>query len=437
MTEFFTKISGAIAGPILLGAFFPVVLFLTALTLIVLPITPFGHDLTAAVKNPSVWQSNTTAALVLTIVVLVLSIVLHNLNIPVIRLYEGYPWQSSWIGVLCANRRKGRLIRAKLLRERVRKLRKEIRLNESFLHAANMDLSGVIAAQRELDRLVNFSYPDRNESVLPTGLGNVIRAFETYPRRQYGASAIALWPRLAGVLDGAVAQSLDSAKTAFDFMIHSAFLSGVLMALELAAGLYWKTPLVYGLSEAWIGWTVIFGVLSFLFYLAAMNRAQEWGTQVVSAFDLYRHTLLKKLGYELSLSGVTDERRVWDILSYKFAFPDDKSYPDLPYKLPATYLVVEPVSTKVEFVRSMRLSEGGSIHVRVIVRNTDPTASPADNVVLREEIPAGKSYVRDTATVDGNAAILLGIDPLQIHIGPVEYDEERAVEFTMKAKATP
>lgn len=430
MTEFFTRISGQITGPIILGAFFPVVLFTTALALLVLPITPYGHTLTSAVKDPKLWQEKGSAAIAITFVVLVLSVVLYNLNIPIIRLYEGYPWLDSWIGQRMKTRQQLRFDRADKMRKRIRKLRLELRIENIAFKPEEM--SGLIEAQRKLGRLLNDEFPDTIGSVLPTKLGNVIRAFETYTTRQYGAPAIALWPRLQGIVESTYAQALDAIKTSFDFMIHSSFLSAVLAVLLAGAGLVWQNPAYHGVLQPWMAWSGLFVFLSYLFYLAAINRAAEWGMQVKATFDLYRLALLSKLGYELKPADLADERRIWEVLNYKFAFPDDRTYPDLPYRIPSTYLVVEPVSTIVAFTRTVSVLEGDAVQVRVSVSNTDPTRANATQVVLREDLTTGKSYVRGSAMVDGATATLLGLSPLQVDLGPMPYYETRTVVYTLK-----
>jgi hypothetical protein len=285
--------------------------------------------------------------------------------------------------------------------------------------------------QSQLARLINVEYPDREELILPTRLGNVIRSFETYTTRQYGMPAIALWPRLQTVIDGNLAAALDGTKTTFDFMIHTAFLSSVLAALTAFAGLFWQTSGVGDLWQPWLAWTIIFVVVSYLFYEASIPRAVEWGTQVKTAFDLYRFSLLAKLGYELRPSDLTDERRIWTVLNYKFAFPDERTYPDLPYKMPSSYLRVEPVSTVVASERSVSLQADGTVDITLVISNHDPTASDAVRVIVREEIPPGKTYVSHNVNLNG-AATVLSLDPLEIDIGPLRYNDSRTILYRIK-----
>jgi hypothetical protein len=427
MNEFLTKISGQITGNLILAAFFPVILFLTGLALIVMPITPFWHDMTDLVKNPTAWTQQGEQVLLITLFVLALTVILYNLNIPIVRLYEGYPWQDSLLGRYRKGRQSKHFNAVKQKRERIAKFRLQLRIEQ-----VSDNIDDTIDAQRALAFTMNEQYPPFEDLVLPTRLGNVIRAFEMYSRRRYGASAIALWPRLQGVIDTAYAQGLDAAKTSFDFMLHSAFLSALLGVLLSAAGLWWYNPLIHGFGQRWIGWMIFFVGLSYLLYLAAINRASEWGSQVEAAFDLYRGKLLTQLGYDLKVADLDEERRVWEVLNYQFAYPDDRTYPNVPYRAPDTYLIVYPVATIVTFTRTVSVLEEGSVQVRLAIANTDPTRWDADRVVLRENVPSGFTLLRGSASVDGAPANLLGTNPLQLDLGALPYYQTRVVVYILK-----
>jgi hypothetical protein len=181
MTDFFAKISGQFTGPLLLSALFPVLMFLSAFTLVVLPLTPYGQDFTMVVKDSAVWQKTPLVVLILTIFILVLSVVLFNMNTQIIRLYEGYPWQKAWIAKPFLWQRRRHFRQATLLRRRIKTLRRQLRLS-----GVVADLSEAADAQGQLARLINVAYPNQEDLVLPTRLGNVIRSFETYTTRQYG-----------------------------------------------------------------------------------------------------------------------------------------------------------------------------------------------------------------------------------------------------------
>src|ERR1039458_3373217 len=431
MNDFLSKISGQIAGPIILGAFFPVVLFVTALMLVVLPITPYLQPLTTVVAQLRLWEDKASSAIILTAVVLVLSVVLYMLNVPVIRLYEGYPWKESWIGNRLASAERKRLNDAQQLRSLIKSLRKEIRLHH--LPVPDGDL---IEAQRVLARMANDQYPSGADLVLPTRLGNVIRSFETYPLHQYGLPAIAVWPRLQAVIPTTYAQALDGAQTSFNFMLNCSFLSAVLAVLLTICGLRWRHPWQADVDHSWMAWLVVVIVLPRLFYNAAIGQAAEWGTQVRTAFDLYRGLLLAQLGYEFKPETPAEERRIWEAINYKLAFPDDRSAPELPYKRQPTSLLVEPSSTLVQFSRTVTLAAPDTLRVEVTVVNADPDAYDATEVILRDDVPSGQTYIAASATVDGTARQPTDLNPLRISLGKLGAGQQCVLSYKLTAPKT-
>lgn len=429
MSELFAKITGQFTGALFVSAFFPVLLFITALTLVVLPVTPYGDQFTAAVQDPKYWENHPFVALILTVVILVLSVVLYNINTQIVRLYEGYPWKDAWVAKPMLWVRVRHFSQAELVRQRIAALRREVKL---FGTGAALD--GAKDSQGRLAVLINSDYPESADLVLPTRLGNVIRSFERYPKRQYAINAIALWPRLQAVVDIKLAQSLDSVKTSFDFMLHSAFLSGILALLTSAFGLYWKTRALHDLWQSWLAWTLAFGSVSYLFYLASIRRAVEWGQQVKAVFDLHRLDLIEKLGYESKPTDARDERRIWENLNYKFAFPDERVYPDLPYKQPPSYLIIDPPATIVTSKRTVTPVAGGDIEIKIEVSNLDPTAWGADRVIIHEDVPP-KLCVPDSVRVNNEPASLLSIAPLEIDLGALPFGKSRIITYRIKGGA--
>ena len=431
MNDFLSKISGQIAGPIILAAFFPVVLFAAVLVLVVLPITPYMHPLTSMVAILKVWEDKTSAVIILTAVVLVLSVVLYMLNVPVIRLYEGYPWSQSWIGIKLAGAERKRINDVVQVRSLIKNLRKELRS-----HKVSIPEAGVIEAQRSLGRVANDEYPTGTNLVLPTRLGNVIRSFETYPMNQYGLPLIAIWPRLQAVIPSTYAQGLEGAQTSFSFMLNCSFLSGVLAVLLTICGLRWRHPWQAGVALTWTVWLVVLLASWRLFYYAAIGRAAEWGTQVRAAFDLYRGTLLTQLGYDLKPQTPAEERRIWGLINYKFAFPDDRSYAELPYKPQSTSLLVEPAETVVQFSRTVAFVLPDTLRVKITVVNADPDAYDATEVILRDDVLTGQTYITDSATVDGIQRQPTDLSPLRISLGKLAAGQQCILSYKLKVPAT-
>src|SRR5919202_2315283 len=91
MSDILSAISGQFGKALILGTFAPVAVFVILATLVLVPLLPHGVPLVTnlAVLGVS-WQI--VAILLLAII---LTLLLYNLNGPLIRVYEGYPWRGS------------------------------------------------------------------------------------------------------------------------------------------------------------------------------------------------------------------------------------------------------------------------------------------------------------------------------------------------------
>ena len=117
----------------------------------------------------------------------------------VVRLYEGYPLLRLF-GFLHRITR-GRLSRAwgipAHLRRRSR-LERRVAKAKAARHSEDPSL-GSQSDPEPMGELYD-NYPPEPHRVLPTALGNIIRAAEDYGFHRYGFDTIHLWPRLAAVL---------------------------------------------------------------------------------------------------------------------------------------------------------------------------------------------------------------------------------------------
>jgi hypothetical protein len=252
--------------------------------------------------------------LILTLVTLVLSGLLYNLNVPLIRFYEGYPWAETWIGRRKAERYRTILAALQAQKEGLYPLRrlvvegKALGSADPLLPHLKVWVLEARARETAVRREIFSDFP-KDSSVLPTRLGNVIRSFENYAERQYGMAAITLWPRLIAVIEPAYAGMIDSAKASLDFMLNSATLAGLLSTLLLVTGLLWP-PSFHSMQAvvSWLASVVLLGVLAVWLYRQTIGCALDWGNLVRGAFDLYRSDLLKKLGYDRAPKSVEEER---------------------------------------------------------------------------------------------------------------------------------
>ncbi|HJQ35556.1 MAG TPA: hypothetical protein VKB93_00310 [Thermoanaerobaculia bacterium] len=296
MTSIFSAISGQFGRAFMIAALLPAALFVLALQRFVFP----------------QWQLAVLAAAAVAVAGL-----LHVLNAPIVRLYEGYPWMNGPLGKWSIARHRRRLQEAVDGRLAAREARVALRAIDPALAERLQSVQNAMAARAFND------YPLPG-SVLPTRLGNVIRSFENYPRRQYGIWAVTLFPRFVARIPREFAAVIDDAKTMLDVLLHLSFLSLVFSLIVCAACPFTAeaiTCIAAGLA------------LSAIFYAASIGRAGEWGQLVRASFDLYRWDVLRDLGFTSKPASMFEERALWNEISRQLAFGDTLAGADLRYDL--------------------------------------------------------------------------------------------------------
>jgi hypothetical protein len=154
----------------------------------------------------------------------------------------------------------------------------------------------------------NNLFPPESESVLPTRLGNVIRAFEAYAGERYGIESVTIWSRLLSVLPLEFLDKVKEVKASFNFLLNTVILLQ-LLGLELLF-----LPPYQNYHWRFLAALLSF-VISYLIYRAAVSRAIDWGYMFNTAFDLYRRDLLRQLGFRPP-SNIEKERELWDKIWY-------------------------------------------------------------------------------------------------------------------------
>lgn len=423
MTGLLTGLSGHLPRKILFSTFFPSVLAVVV-GMVALP------SWREALQRPGgLGVFGEGAGLELGIIlVLGLTALLFVVNVPVIRVYEGYPWQSSWIGTWMVSRQNRRLdeIRSEevalggMVRALLRRNRRDPRIP---------------ALRRKRDELTRRRLNEfpKASSVLPTRLGNVIRAFESYPQRQYAMAGIELWPRLSPLLPKNVATGVDGARSNFDLVVNASVLSFVLSVgglLELMGAGPGPGEPYRGLAVA--GVSLLAGVG---FYRASIGQAKSWGRTVKAAFDLGRRDLLKSLGFEAELVNLEDERRLWRQVSQRVVYLDawHGSPPSLRYSEPrpptgpsataSSQGVALDVARGLERIESRRLE--------VVLRIANPTEERLESVEIRDPLPEGWGYGWGSAKMDGGYVEVKGTAPLCFRVDAVESKESVEIRYEM------
>jgi hypothetical protein len=151
-------------------------------------------------------------------------------------------------------------------------------------------------------------YSGEEGEVLPTRLGNVIRAAEDYVQQRYGADYLKMWPRLAHVCSTRFIQDYELARSNMEFLLVICFYSGAFGVLGGIIQIVNKVP-----SGAFLLTTTACFVTCLISYNSAVEAAKEYGEQMRASADLYRTDLLVQLRYNPP-ENLVKERQIWEDL---------------------------------------------------------------------------------------------------------------------------
>ena len=463
MTSILSTISGFFSKPLILGSFLPVTIFILLSWLLLVPILPPSY----LVFQPLEGLEKEWKLLAVLFIAVVASGLIYNLNIQILRLYEGYPWMDSGIGRARKKRFRNEYRRREvrihglraLLRAMDAQAEEATKTNSTVLIEAaisKVKANGVSLREIEADdkqweqmwltpaeyqtNLINQrwqrikglvfdeytkmlarireEFPLEEWLIMPTRLGNIIRSFEYYPKREYGIDGAEMWPRLIGCMDKEYATTVDDAKTSCDFFITSSMLSAILSAAFIIVAL--SRPVAITGRQVFLATIVkglTFAVLSYALYLLAIPRAQEWGKTCRSAFDLYRWKLLEQLGYKQKLTTRSAERQLWQELSrqaiygdsFRKTFPPD--YVDENAVLPPFVSHGGTAGVQLEIARGIQVGAvSNRLTIVLRIKNTDATQQ-VDNIVVTDKLPDGLHYEWDSAESDLAAVVVSGSNP--------------------------
>lgn len=277
----------------IVGTFFPLVLAVVAATALYFAATGRARRTLAAFAG----LPGSTQVLLLAGALLLLATAAHVASSfhPVLtRLYEGY-----WPRWSVARRSRARAI--DIQRKRWDRL---IRAEAGSRTAGrDHDANGL-----QLTLARTFPPPTRGDALMPTRLGNILRAAEIYPHERYAIDSVVIWPRLRHVLPTAAVGTLVEAQTALESLL-------LLRTLATVFGVVAPTTLIVT-RESWllVAVSLLAWVVAGLSHGSALQVAIGYADQIRTAFDLYRMDLVRHLGFETP-GDLATERLLWDDLT--------------------------------------------------------------------------------------------------------------------------
>lgn len=152
-----------------------------------------------------------------------------------------------------------------------------------------------------------YSFPVRKADVLPTRLGNVLRAAEDYPGddERYGMDAVFYWPRLYLVIPDEIRSLVADHRSGLDRMILLASLAVAFPPASLIVAV-----VAHASCLTWVVSAAVAVLTGMVAYQGAVSAAVAFGDVIRSCFDNYRRSLLGQLGVRLPDS-LEAERKLW------------------------------------------------------------------------------------------------------------------------------
>jgi hypothetical protein len=250
-----------------------------------------------------------TLAVVTLVAVAFVAILLLALNRTLIRILEGYgPINPARLWHFYQR------MQFRKLNEKMTSARQE--WDDLVARKKPVDPAIPAAYGNALWRLASF-YPDREDLVLPTKFGNILRAFEVYPRVVYGVESTIGWTRLHGAIPREYRELINDEKSQVDFWVNVWFTGCFSLILYAALAAYERS-----LPSPWIAAVAL--VVAYSATQGACQVAYGWGVMVISSFDLFREDLAAKLGLKLPRT-IDKERDMWQTASQVWVFRSVKA----------------------------------------------------------------------------------------------------------------
>jgi hypothetical protein len=301
------ELKGYFGREFLIGAFFPLWLFVSLSAAIALEITIGLSNALAQFEK----LSGLTQALLLVgglIAITALAYLVQNFQYSIVRLFEGYGWKVPPLSWMRKRRVDYHKARAKFLDD----------------HMQEALLAGDDDTLRERAFELATFYPPRVQHpdlFMPTQIGNILRASEVYALDRYGLDSVIIWSRLRPVLKTEALAPLDEKRLMLDSLLLMTFLAALFAS-------FWCVVLAIFTPRWELFVLSALGLpLAWLCYKNAVQSAIAYGEQIKATFDVYRGELLKAVDKEMP-AALKDEKMVWDKLTRFFYYneTDDSEF---------------------------------------------------------------------------------------------------------------
>jgi hypothetical protein len=237
----------------------------------------------APTHNPSLARALKTLdkltirqGIVLVIAVLVISVALHPLQTPLIRMMEGY-WHELPFGKVAAQRF-------------ITRFRDDLRLsNEAKGTRASRSRDPAVAQALKAAVQRGYWLPAHEADLLPTALGNTLRAGERRAGDRYGLEMQFALSRLMPLLSAASLADLRDRRNQLDAAARLCVAAGISTVTSLVLLIWHGSWLILPLATYLLCWAC---------YRGAIAAAQGFSTSLAAAVDLHHLELFDAMHLE-------------------------------------------------------------------------------------------------------------------------------------------
>ena len=205
--------------------------------------------------------------------------IIQRFDLAVIRFLEGY-WSPYFKRL------------THILIQQQRNRRNQIKQQLASLNDRGLDTLDSTKNSQHFQLSAQFmSFPKDND-LLPTRLGNILRAAERRPLKRYGLDAIVCWSRLWLLLPEAPRTDLTAARADLN-----------------AAARVWLWSILFMIWCPIFGaWWALLGAIVALwtYYTWLLDAASIYAELINAAFDTHRHLLYKSLRFPLPVNSSTE-----------------------------------------------------------------------------------------------------------------------------------
>ena len=260
--------------------------------------------------------------LIILLVATMMGFTLTSLNTYVYKLFEGYVLPQYLKPLRRVEVRRARQIRSQrdILHKKINRLERW-QMGWSLAGMPDLPEEKLNRIETRITRLTNqrdalaaeyeLRYPPTEALIMPTRLGNILKAAEAYPQSRYHADSVALFPRMAAAIDREYMGHIDTANDQCSFLLNSCLLSGIFAGLSFVASFYiWLFPSPDHSSLAYLAIGFATLAIAWFFYNASLMNVSKYGNLIRSSYDLFRFNLLEKLHLPLPTNS-EEEKMLW------------------------------------------------------------------------------------------------------------------------------